>query len=157
MGRTNAEAEAPILWPPDAKNWHIWKYPDAGKNWRQEEKGTTKDEMVEWHHQLDGHEVEWTLGVGDYREAWHVAIHGVPKSQTGQSNWTVLYWTLFSPYLFNFYAENIKQNVGLNELQIENKFVRRNINNLRDVDDTALMAENEEALKGLLMKIERGE
>ena len=56
--RTDAEAEAPILWPPDAKNWLIWKVPDAGKDWRQEEKGTTEDEMVGWHHWLDGHEFE---------------------------------------------------------------------------------------------------
>ena len=57
-GRTDAEAETPILWPPDAKNWLIWKDPDDGKDWRQEEKGMTEDEIVEWHHQLDGHEFE---------------------------------------------------------------------------------------------------
>ena len=55
----------PILWPPDAKNWLIWKDPDAGKDWRQEEKGTTEDEMVGWHHHLDGHEFEQAPGVGD--------------------------------------------------------------------------------------------
>ena len=65
MGRTDAEAEAPILWPPDAKNWLIWKYPDAGKDWRQEEKGSTEDEMVGWLHWLNGHEFEQTPGVGD--------------------------------------------------------------------------------------------
>ena len=59
FGRTDVEAETPILWPSDAKNWLIWKDPDAGKDWRQEEKGTTtKDEMAGWHHQLDGHEFE---------------------------------------------------------------------------------------------------
>ena len=63
--RTDAEAETPILWPPDAKNWLIWKDPDAGKDWRWEEKGMTEDEMVEWHHRLDGHEFEQALGVGD--------------------------------------------------------------------------------------------
>ena len=57
IGRTDAEAETPILWPPDVKNWLIWKDPDAEKDWRQE-KGTTKDEMVRWHHQLNGHECE---------------------------------------------------------------------------------------------------
>ena len=57
-GRTDAEAEAPSLWPPDAKSWLIWKDPDAGKDWRQEEKGTTEDEMVGWHHRLNGHEFE---------------------------------------------------------------------------------------------------
>ena len=54
--RTDAEAEAPILWPPDVKSWLNWKDPDAGKDWRQEEKGTTEDEMVRWHHQLNEHE-----------------------------------------------------------------------------------------------------
>ena len=65
IGRTDAEAEAPILWPPDAKNWLIWKDPDAGKDWRQEKKGTTEDKMVGWHHWLNGHEFEQALGVGD--------------------------------------------------------------------------------------------
>ena len=64
-GRTDAEAESPILWPPDAKNWLIWKDPDAGKGWRQEEEGTTEYEMVGWHHLLNGHEFEQALGVGD--------------------------------------------------------------------------------------------
>ena len=63
-GRSDAEAETPILWPPDVKNWHIWKDPDAEKDWRQE-KGKTEDKMVGWHHQLDGHEFEQALGVGD--------------------------------------------------------------------------------------------
>ena len=62
--RTDAEAEAPVLWPPDAKSWLIGKDPDAGKDWRQE-KGMTEDEMVEWHHWLDGHEFEQALGFGD--------------------------------------------------------------------------------------------
>ena len=65
IGRTDAEAETPILWLLDAKSWLIWKDLDAGKDWRWEEKGTTEDEMAGWHHRLDGHEVEWTLGVGD--------------------------------------------------------------------------------------------
>ena len=65
IGKTDAEASTPILWPPDAKNWLIWKDPDAGKDWRQEEKGTTEDEMVGWHHRLYGHEFELTPGVGD--------------------------------------------------------------------------------------------
>ena len=65
IGRTDAEAETPILWLSDAKNWVIGKDPGAGKDWRQEEKGMTKDEMVGWHHRLDGHEFEQALGVGD--------------------------------------------------------------------------------------------
>ena len=56
IGRTHAEAENPILWPPDAKKWLTGKDPDAGKDWGQEEKGMTEDEMVGWHHQRDGHE-----------------------------------------------------------------------------------------------------
>ena len=67
-GRTNAEAEAPILWPPDAKNWLIGKDPDAGKDWRQEEKGTTEDEVVGCRHWLDGYEFEQAPEVGDGQE-----------------------------------------------------------------------------------------
>ena len=65
IGRTDAEAETAILWPPDVKNWLIWKDPDAGKDWRQEEKAMTEDEMVGWHHWLDGHEFEQAPGVGN--------------------------------------------------------------------------------------------
>ena len=65
IGRTDVEAETPILGPPDAKSWLIWKGPDAGKDLGQEEKGTTADEMVGWHHRLSGHEFGYTLGVGD--------------------------------------------------------------------------------------------
>ena len=65
IGRTDAEAETPVCWPPDAKNWLIWKNPDAGKDWRQEERGTTEDEMVGWHYRLNGHEFEQAWGVGD--------------------------------------------------------------------------------------------
>ena len=65
IGRTDAEAETPVLWPPDVKSWLIWKDPDAGRDWGQEEKGTTEDDMAGWHHWLNGHEFGWTLGVGD--------------------------------------------------------------------------------------------
>ena len=87
IGKTNAEA--PILWPPDAKNWLIGKDTDAGKDWRQE-KGTTEDEMVGWHHDL------MDMGLGRLRElvmdreAWHAAIHEVAKSWTWLSNRTEL-------------------------------------------------------------------
>ena len=64
-GRTDPEAETLVLWPPDAKNWLTGKDPNAGKDWRQEEKGKTEDEMVGWHHWLNGHEFEHALGVGD--------------------------------------------------------------------------------------------
>ena len=90
IGRTDAETEAPILWPSDVKNWLIGKDPDAGKDWRQEKKGTTKDKVVGWHHGLNGHEFEQAPGVGMDREAWHAAVHGVAKSRTRLSDWTEL-------------------------------------------------------------------
>ena len=65
IGRTDVEAETPILWPPDVKSWLIGKDPEAGKDWGQEEKGTIEDEMVGWHHWLDGHGFGWTPGVHD--------------------------------------------------------------------------------------------
>ena len=64
IGTTDVEAETPILWPADAKSWLIWRDPDSGKDWGQEEKGTTEDEVVGWHHQLNGHGFGWTPGVG---------------------------------------------------------------------------------------------
>ena len=92
--RTDAEAETPILWPPDVKSWLFWKDPDAGKDWGQEEKETTEDEMVGWHHRLDGHEFEWTPGVGDGQggleccDSW-----GSKESDTTEwLNWTELMW-----------------------------------------------------------------
>ena len=69
------------------KSWLIGKDPDAGKYWVQEEKGTTEDEMVGWHHWLNGHEFESTPGVGDGQEAWRAAVHGVAKSQIRLSDW----------------------------------------------------------------------
>ena len=76
FGRNDAKAEAPVLWPPHAKSWLIGKDSDAGKDWGQEEKGTTEDEMAGWHLRLDGRESEWTLEVGDgqgglaYCDSW---------------------------------------------------------------------------------------
>ena len=67
IGRTDAEGETPILWPPDVQKWLIGKHPDAGKDWRWEEKGMTEDEMVGWHHQLNGPRFEQAPGVGDGR------------------------------------------------------------------------------------------
>ena len=94
IGRTDAEAEAPVLWPPDTKNWPIGKDLDAGKDWRQEEKGMTKDEMVGWHHCLNGHEFEQTLGVGDVQGSL-VYCSPWDHSQMQLSDWTELnaiYW-----------------------------------------------------------------
>ena len=86
IGRSDADAETPILWPPDVKFWLIGKDPDAGKEWRQEEKGTT--EIVWWHHRLDGHEFDQAQGVGDGQEG--AAVHGITKSQTWLSDWPEL-------------------------------------------------------------------
>ena len=80
IGRTNAEAEAPILWPPDAKSWLTGKDSDAGKDWGQEEKGSTEDEMDGWHYQFNWPESKQTLGDGKDREAWCATVHGVAKS-----------------------------------------------------------------------------
>ena len=89
IGRTDVKAETPILWPPHAKSWLIWKDPDTGKDWGQKEKGTTEDEMVGWHHhhRLNGHGFGWTSGVGDGQGG---LVHGVTKSRTWLSDWTEL-------------------------------------------------------------------
>ena len=92
IGRTDAEAEAPILWPAHAKSWLIGKDHDAGKDWGQEEKGTTVDEMAGWHQWLDGCESQWTPQLVMDREAWCAAIHGVAKSRTRLSDWSDLIW-----------------------------------------------------------------
>ena len=84
-GRTDAKAEAPILWPPDAKKWLIGKGPDAGKDWGQEEKWTTEDEMVGWHHWFNGHEFKQTLKLVKNREAWSAVVHDL---QRVGHNWT---------------------------------------------------------------------
>ena len=88
LERLMVEAEAPILWPPDTKSWLIGKAPDDRKDWRWEEKGVTKDEMVEWHHQLNGHESEWIPGDNEGREAGRAAAHGIMKNWTWLSDWT---------------------------------------------------------------------
>ena len=86
IGRSDAEAEAAIRWPPDVKNWLTGNEPDAGKDWRQEEKGMTEDEMVGWHHLLEGHEFEQAPGVGN--EQGSLVIHEITKSWTWLSDWT---------------------------------------------------------------------
>ena len=95
------DAEVPIFWPPDAKNWLIGKDADAGKDWRQEEKGTTEDEMIGCHHRLNGHEFEQTLGVGDGQGSLvSCSLWGCKESDTTEwLNWTV---HLFLPKLGYF-------------------------------------------------------
>ena len=90
IGRTDAEAEAPILWPPDAKGRFIGKDPDAEEDWRQGQKETTEDEMIGWHHQLDGCEFEQAPGGGDGQGTWHASVHGIAKNWTWLSDWTKL-------------------------------------------------------------------
>ena len=92
IGRTDVEAETPILWPPDETSWLIWKDPDVGKDWGQEEKGMTEDEIVGWHYQLNGYGFGWTPGIGDGQgdlascDSW-----GCKESDTTEwLNWTEL-------------------------------------------------------------------
>ena len=96
IGRTDAEAEALILWPPDAKNWLIWKDPDAGKDWRQEKKGMTKDEMVGWHPWLDGHEFEQALVVDDGQGSLVCCSPWGHKESDTTSDWTELDYDILS-------------------------------------------------------------
>ena len=97
IGRSDAEAEAAILWSPDVKSRLVGKDPDSGKDWGQEEKGATEDEMIGWHHRLNGHEFKQTPGDSEGREVWYAAVHGVAMSHTGLNNWTTtLYYTVGS-------------------------------------------------------------
>ena len=93
IGRIDVEAEAPILWPPDAKNWLTGKDPDAGKDGRQEEKRRTEEEKFGWHHRLNGHEFEQALGDGQGQGSltYCTYVHGVAKSWTWLSNWTTIF------------------------------------------------------------------
>ena len=94
FGGNDAKAETPVLWPPHAKSWLIGKDPDAGRDWGQEEKGTTEDEMAGWHHQLNGREFEWTPGVGDGQESLACCNSWGRKESdtTERMNWTELNW-----------------------------------------------------------------
>ena len=105
IGKTDVEAETPILWPPDAKNWLIWKDSDTRKDWRHEEKGTTEDEIAGWHHRLNGHEFEWTPGAGDGQGG--LACWGPwgrkESDRTERLNWTELInYLLFESHDDNF-------------------------------------------------------
>ena len=106
IGRADVEAETPILGPPDVKSWLIWKGPDAGKNWRPEEKGTTEDEMVGWYHWLDEHESEQAPGIGDGQGGLACCSPWGHKESdtTEQLNWTELNWSIgiACKFLMNF-------------------------------------------------------
>ena len=93
FGRNDAKAETPVLWPPDAKSWLTGKDSDAGRDWGQEEKGTTEDEMAGWHHRFDGREFEWTPGVGDGQgglACCHSWGRRVRHDRATELNWTEL-------------------------------------------------------------------
>ena len=101
IGRTDVEAESPILWPPGAKSWLIWKDPDAGKDWRQEEKWTTQDEMVGWHHRLNEHEFEYTPGERQGGLAC-CSLWGCKELDTTELlNWTDNDWITGAPVTSN--------------------------------------------------------
>ena len=89
IGRTDDEADALILWPPDTRSWFTRKYPDAGKDWGQPEKGVTEDEMVGWHHQLNGHESEQTLGGSRGQRSLVCCSYGIAKSRAHLSDWSI--------------------------------------------------------------------
>ena len=110
IGGTDVEAETPILWPPDAESWLIWKDPDAGKDWVKEERETTEDKIVGWHHRHNGHGFGWTPGVGDGQGGLVTAVRWVTKSQTLLSDWTELNYFVKNSYLkVVFYSEIISQ------------------------------------------------
>ena len=94
IGMTDAEAEAPIRWSPDARKWLLGKDPDVGKDWGQKEKEARENKMVGWHHQLSGHEFEQTWEIVKDREVWHASVHGIPKIRTQLSDFhfTSLMW-----------------------------------------------------------------
>ena len=117
IGGTDTAAVAPILWSLDAKSWLIWKDPDAGKDWRQEEKGLTEDEMVGWHHWFDGHEFVQTLGDGDGQESLVCLVMGLQRVRrywATQLNWYLN--DLDNCFFFNWFY------VGKNKVE---KFLKK--------------------------------
>ena len=102
IGKTDAKAETPILWPPNGKNWLIWKDPDAGKDWRQKEKGTTEDEMVGWITESMDMSLSRLRELLMDRETWHAAVHGVTKSRTRLRDWTELNKDIYCSIVCNW-------------------------------------------------------
>ena len=111
IGRTDVEAETLVLWPPHEKSWLIGKSLDAGRDWGQEEKGTTEDEMVGWHHRLNQHEFGWTPAVGDGQGGLACcSSQGRKSDMTERLNWTELNWLkilLYTHYIFLIYSFNL--------------------------------------------------
>ena len=125
FGRNDATAETPVLWPPHAKSWLIGKDSDAGRDWGQEAKGTTEDEMAGWHHWLDGHESEWTPGVGDGQGglvccgSW-----GPKKSWTQLSNWTELIFSYKENYFSRLWGSVLgRKNMFYNVILLLELFI----------------------------------
>ena len=120
IGRTDTEAETPILWPPDLKNWLLGKDPDARKVWKQEEKGTTENEIVRWHHWLNGHEFEQALGVADWQGSLVCCSPWSCKESdtTEQQNWTNwkkgLHYRPYRNKIVRKYYEQLHTNKSMN-------------------------------------------
>ena len=114
FGRNDAKAETSVLWPPHVKSWLIGKDSDAGRHWGQEEKGTTEDEMAGWHHWLDGHESEWTPGVGDGQGGLACCDSWSRKEldMTERLNWTELKVNVYSMIIFRSLKGNNKLPIG---------------------------------------------
>ena len=112
IGKTDAEAETPILWPPHAKSWLLGKDSDAGRDWGQEEKRTTEDEMAGWHHWLDGLSLSELQQLVMDREAWHAVIHRVAKSWTWLSDW--LNWKMIQKQLAAYTVNSNDTKCGSN-------------------------------------------
>ena len=114
FGRNDAKAETPVLWPPHAKNWFTGKDSDAGRDWGQEEKGTTEDEMAGWHHWLDGRESEWTLGVGDGGRPgmlWFMGSQRVGHDWATELNWLIASWPAYSFQFSMFYLAQTHEHI----------------------------------------------
>ena len=135
FGRTDAKAETPVLLPPHAKNWRIGKDSDAGRDWGQEEKGMTEDEMAGWHHQLNGHEFDWTPGDGGGQGGLMCCDSWGRKEldTTERLNWTELNWCFFLnnievDVIFNNFESFFKDLLKLYKVEI--KYAERNSNPL---------------------------
>ena len=144
IGRTDGEAETPILWTPVGKNWLIWKDPVAGQDWRREEKGKTVDEIVGWHHWLNGHEFELTPGVGNKQWGLVCSCPGVANSQTRMSNWAEMNWTeLNEPNYYDGVVSHLEPDI----LECKVKWVLRSTAVNKNSGCEAIPAEQFKSLK----------